>query len=62
MLGNVKKDVESAPAEKGWKYLFLLQSIKSGLIADTQVDTEIKNLKVQIENSVFSNKEMTSSS
>jgi hypothetical protein len=38
--GALKKDVEALPAEKGFKYLLLLQQMKSGIILEPQVEKE----------------------
>jgi hypothetical protein len=41
-LGNLKKEGEALPESRGFRYIYILQCIKSGVIPDNQMDKEIQ--------------------
>ena len=41
LVNTVKKEAETAPIEKGWRQLVILQLIRSGLIPEAQVEKEL---------------------
>jgi hypothetical protein len=44
VLQNVKKDTETGDDPLALKYLYVIQSIKSGVIPDAQVDKELQTV------------------
>jgi hypothetical protein len=41
-LGNLKKEGEALPEQRGFRYIYILQCIKSAIIPDNQMDKEIQ--------------------
>ena len=48
VLANIKKENETGEDPLGLKYLYTIQSIKSGCIPDAMIEKEIQNMMLQI--------------
>jgi len=48
MLANIKKETETGQDLNGYKALFVIQQIKSGIIPEAQVEKELQMLMSQI--------------
>ncbi|CAD8135763.1 unnamed protein product [Paramecium octaurelia] len=57
-LDSAFKESESAPSEKAWKSLFMLQKMRSGLIPEAQVEKELINLINSISSAVLPGNEV----
>ena len=42
-LGNIKKEGDSMPDSKGYKFIYILQSLKSGIIPENAQEKEFQN-------------------
>ena len=47
-LGNIKKEGDSMPDSKGYKFIYILQSLKSGIIPENAQEKEFQNLVILI--------------
>jgi len=47
-LGNIKKEADSMPESKGFRYFYTLQSIKSGVVPDNVQEKEFQLLVTQV--------------
>lgn len=44
VLGSIKKDTETGEDKHGFKALYVIQQIKSGVIPDAQVEKELSTI------------------
>lgn len=56
-----KKDTETAPPEKAWKVLWMLQQMKSKLIPEATIEKELSNLINSISGSILQGQEIAGS-
>jgi hypothetical protein len=55
ILANIKKETETGPDPNGFKALYVIQSIKSGIIPDVQVEKELTAVMASLSASSVSN-------
>lgn len=55
ILGNIKKDTETGPDPNAYKQLYIIQSIKSGIIPDLQVEKELTSVMASLSPSSVTN-------
>ena len=60
-LDAAGKDSDTAPSEKAWKPLLVLQKMKSGLIPEAQVEKELINLINSMSSAILPGNEVASS-
>jgi|LauGreDrversion4_2_1035121.scaffolds.fasta_scaffold09322_10 hypothetical protein len=54
ILANIKKDTETGPDPNAYKALYVIQSIKSGIIPDVQVEKELTAVMASLSPSAVS--------
>jgi hypothetical protein len=55
VLGNIKKETETGPDPNAYKQLYVIQSIKSGIIPDVQVEKELTTVMASLSPSSITN-------
>lgn len=53
IYASTKKDADAAPEDQGWKTLYVLQQMKSGLIPEAQIEKELINVITSISSSIL---------